>query len=63
MPGLVKGQMMDRPMLENGLFIVALQAIWQRYSERWQVYNQARTVASGVTLAVAGWGMYLIGRS
>ncbi len=41
----------------------AAEVIWQAYSPRWQTYNQARTVVSGVTLALAGWGMYLIGRA
>ena len=40
----------------------AAEVIWQDYSPRWQMFNQARTVVSGLTLALAGWGMYLIGR-
>ncbi|MDD2867593.1 DUF1772 domain-containing protein [Neomegalonema sp.] len=30
--------------------------IWRAYSERWQVWNQARTLASGAALALAAWG-------
>lgn len=40
----------------------AAEVIWQSYSPRWQLFNQLRTVASGVSLALAGWGMFLIGR-
>lgn len=31
--------------------------IWQGYSERWQFWNQARTIASGIALACAGFGL------
>ena len=41
----------------------AAEAIWQAYSPRWQTYNQARTIASGISLALAGWGMWLIART
>ncbi|WP_323771105.1 DUF1772 domain-containing protein [Antarctobacter sp.] len=33
------------------------QAIWQAYSPRWQVFNTLRTVASGVALLLAGYGL------
>jgi uncharacterized membrane protein len=31
--------------------------VWQAYSARWQVWNVARTVASGVALALTGLGL------
>ena len=31
--------------------------IWQDYSGRWQFWNQARTIASGIALAFAGFGL------
>ncbi|MEM9104170.1 MAG: anthrone oxygenase family protein [Pseudomonadota bacterium] len=34
--------------------------IWQTYSTRWQVWNQARTVASGMTLLLAGIAVMLL---
>ena len=33
------------------------RAIWVEYSGTWQVYNMMRTVFSGLTLALAGYGM------
>lgn len=35
----------------------ALQQVWGDYSSRWQVWNIARTVASGVSLLMVGAGM------
>ncbi|WP_439124054.1 anthrone oxygenase family protein [Marivita sp.] len=35
----------------------AAHAIWDAYSGKWQVYNVTRTVFSGITLALAGYGM------
>ena len=37
-------------------------AIWADYSPRWQVWNQIRTVASGVTLLLAAWATWRLGR-
>ncbi|WP_299904859.1 anthrone oxygenase family protein [uncultured Paracoccus sp.] len=37
-------------------------AIWAGYSPRWQLWNQIRTVASGVALLLAGWGTWRLGR-
>ncbi|TIX24442.1 DUF1772 domain-containing protein [Mesorhizobium sp.] len=31
--------------------------IWQDYSGRWQFWNQARTIASGIALVLAGVGL------
>nr|WP_287097612.1 anthrone oxygenase family protein [Mesorhizobium sp.] len=31
--------------------------IWQGYSERWQFWNQARTITSGIALPFAGFGL------
>lgn len=33
---------------------------WADYSPRWQLWNQVRTVASGVTLLLAGWGTWTL---
>ncbi|MCC5779181.1 DUF1772 domain-containing protein [Nitratireductor sp. B36] len=37
--------------------IEAAEAIWSEYSSRWQFWNQARTAASAVALALAGYGI------
>ena len=37
--------------------IDAARIIWQDYSGRWQFWNQARTIASGIALALAGIGL------
>lgn len=31
--------------------------VWENYSERWQFWNQVRTIASGVALVFAGFGL------
>lgn len=36
-------------------------AIWAEYSGRWQLWNQIRTVASGVALLLAAWGTWRLG--
>jgi uncharacterized membrane protein len=36
---------------------VALQQVWEEYSSRWQIWNIARTLASGVALLLVGAGM------
>lgn len=36
--------------------------IWRAYSERWQVWNIARTVVSGVTLLCVGAGIWTLAR-
>lgn len=35
--------------------------IWAEYSGRWQMWNQIRTVASGVALLLAGWATWRVG--
>ena len=42
--------------------IEAAREIWTAYSETWQVYNQIRTVVSGLTLFAAGVGIYNLAR-
>ncbi|RJT38583.1 DUF1772 domain-containing protein [Mesorhizobium waimense] len=37
--------------------IHAAQTIWQDYSGQWQIWNQARTIASGIALTLAGVGL------
>lgn len=43
--------------------VVAAREIWMAYSETWQVYNQIRTVVSGLTLLAAGIGIFQLARS
>ncbi len=38
----------------------AARAIWEAYSSRWQVFNIIRTVASGMALILAGWGLVVV---
>ena len=33
------------------------QAIWAAYSAKWQLFNQIRTVASGLCLMLVGWAL------
>ena len=40
----------------------AAQVIWEDYSPKWQFWNQARTVASGVALLLACIGLTKIGK-
>lgn len=37
--------------------IDAAREIWTSYSDRWQFWNQFRTVASACALLLAGWGL------
>jgi uncharacterized membrane protein len=37
--------------------IGAARQIWQDYSGKWQFWNQVRTIASGIALALAGYGL------
>ncbi|QBF32790.1 DUF1772 domain-containing protein [Thalassococcus sp. S3] len=37
--------------------IDAARVIWSEYSSTWQLWNQARTVVSGVALLLCGWGL------
>ena len=39
------------------------RAIWQHYSGRWQVWNTLRTVASGLSLLLAGIGLAALPRT
>lgn len=36
--------------------------IWRAYSERWQFWNQTRTLASGLAFLAAAFGTFLIDR-
>ncbi len=38
-------------------------AIWSAYSPRWQVFNTLRTLASGGTLLLTGWGLLALGKA
>lgn len=38
-------------------------AVWEAYSPRWQQFNIARTLASGVALLLAGAGLWSLGQS
>lgn len=38
--------------------IEAAREIWAAYSEKWQFYNQLRTVISGLSLLAAGLGLF-----
>lgn len=38
------------------------RAIWEGYSPRWQVFNIARTLISGLTLLLAGAGIWAMAR-
>ena len=39
------------------------QAVWAAYSPRWQGYNQLRTLVSGVSLLLTGYGLWRLGRA
>ena len=41
--------------------VASARQIWQDYSGRWQVWNQVRTVVSGLSLALAATAMLLTG--
>jgi len=43
--------------------IEAARAIWQDYSPRWQDYNIARTIGSGLALVSVGIGLLRLGRA
>ncbi len=66
--GLILTMTVNVPMNENLAGIVVpsdlgeAQAIWSDYSGRWQLFNQLRTVASGVSLGLAGAALVLLGR-
>lgn len=66
--GMILTMMVNVPMNE-ALALVAVPAdpveaarIWRDYSSDWQFWNQARTLASGLTLGLAGYGMMRLGR-
>ena len=40
----------------------AAHAIWEGYSPRWQVFNVARTIVSGLALMLAAAGLWSLGR-
>lgn len=39
----------------------AAARIWGDYSPRWQVWNQTRTLVSGIALCLAGYGLMRLG--
>lgn len=43
--------------------IDAAREIWAAYSQRWQFWNTARTLASGVALALAAYGLVTLSRA
>lgn len=61
--GLLLTAAINVPMNEALALVVvpeerdAAQEIWTDYSSRWQFWNQARTIASGIALALAGYGL------
>lgn len=65
--GLILTMIVNVPMNEALAQIVIPQdrqhatAIWAEYSGRWQMWNQIRTVASGVALLLAAWGTWRVG--
>ncbi|MFV0302294.1 MAG: DUF1772 domain-containing protein [Paracoccus sp. (in: a-proteobacteria)] len=65
--GLILTMAVNVPMNE-ALAAVAIPAdpaeaaaIWADYSPRWQVWNQIRTVASGLALLLSAWGVWRLG--
>lgn len=40
--------------------IEAARAIWAEYSPRWQLFNTIRTVFSGLSLLITGYGLYVL---
>lgn len=42
--------------------IETAQGIWQAYSPRWQAWNQARTLASGISLLLTGAAIWALAR-
>ena len=67
--GLVLTMTVNVPMNET-LALVEIpadraeaEAIWTAYSERWQGYNQLRTVASGLSLLLAAGGLLVASTS
>jgi len=67
--GLVLTMSINVPMNEDLAQVVVpatiedAAVIWQDYSGRWQVANIARTVVSGVSLALVGAGLISLDRS
>ncbi|TQV77692.1 DUF1772 domain-containing protein [Denitrobaculum tricleocarpae] len=67
--GMLLTMLVNVPMNE-ALALVQIPAdpaeaarIWDDYSPRWQVWNQTRTLVSGITLCLAGYGMLRLGKS
>ena len=64
--GLVLTMVVNVPMNEALAEIVLTgerdeaAAIWAAYSPRWQVFNVARTIASGIALMLVGWGLFVL---
>ena len=66
--GLILTMVVNVPMNEN-LADVAVpsdpdeaRAIWTGYSSRWQLFNQLRTLASGLSLGLAGAALVILHR-
>ncbi len=64
--GLVLTMLVNVPMNE-ALAEIAMptsleeaRAVWDAYSPRWQIFNTARTVASGAALLLAGVGLLFL---
>lgn len=67
--GLILTMAINVPMNEALAQVVipeepeAAAQVWRNYSERWQFWNQVRTVASGLAFLVAAYGTYLLDRN
>ena len=66
--GMLLTMLVNVPMNE-ALALVEIPAdpgaaarIWEDYSPRWQVWNQTRTLVSGVALCLTGVGLMRLGR-
>ena len=64
--GLIPTALVNVPMNEALALVTVPESadaageIWRDYSSRWQVWNQIRTVASGITVALTGLGLLRI---
>ena len=67
--GLILTMMVNVPMNEELARVTvpedidAARAIWEGYSPRWQQFNVARTIASGMALLLSAVGVWTLGRS
>lgn len=66
--GLILTMMINVPMNEALAAVVTplsaedARQVWSDYSETWQVWNQARTIASGVALVLVGLALATLPR-